>query len=88
MALCQKLCSEVLIKLKIILENDSFQEKLVKKKRLTEFKSRIVYWIKFQKWEQEKQEKTKEMMINSERSSLVGNEANIKISIYRCITND
>ena len=59
-----------------------------KKKRLTEFQSRIVYWIKFQKWEQEKQEKTKEMMINSERSSLVGNEANIKISIYRCITND
>ena len=31
------------------------KEKLVKKKRLTEVKSRIVYWIKFQKWEQEKQ---------------------------------
>ena len=102
MALCQKLCSEVFIKLKIILENYSFQEpfkpppppflpsegKTCKEKRLTEFKSRIVYWIKFQKWEQEKQEKTKEMMINSERSSLVGNEANIKISIYKCITND
>ena len=39
------------------------RKKIVKKKRLTEFKSRVVYWIKFQKWEQEKQEKTKEVMI-------------------------
>ena len=34
------------------------------------------------------EKKTKEMMVNSERSFLVGNVSNMKRSIYSCITND
>lgn len=34
------------------------------------------------------EKKTKEMMMNSERSFLVGDVANMKRSMYSCITND
>ena len=42
----------------------------------------------FQDYFARSEKKTKKMMMNSERSFLVGDVANMKRSIYSCITND
>lgn len=56
------------------------------------YKGQLFFFINvfegFQDYFARTEKKTKEMMMNSERSFLVGDVTNMKWSIYSCISND